>query len=166
MGDNIWSTLFYIFVMVAVLLAAYYTTKYLSGRARRIIKSRHIIVLDRMAIARDKMLMVVKVGGKSLLIGVTNQSIQSLGEVEVGEATETQDEQSAPSNTLSKFARIFSSVRNAPDELAKARREAKMNMRGQSEAENAEKDDYLERMTRAMESRKNAKSRDNEAKDE
>ena len=45
-------------------------------------KSRYICMLDRMALAKDKCLYLTEVGGKYLLIGVTNQSINTLGEID------------------------------------------------------------------------------------
>lgn len=166
MGDNIGSTLFYIIIMVAVLLAAYFTTKYLSGKARRIVKSRHIVVLDRMGIAKDKMLMLIKVGDKSMLIGVTNQSINSLGEVEVGEEAEAEDEPPNTKGTLSKFAEILSNARKAPDQLTKARREAREKRNAPPEPKDAVESDYIDQITRAIERRKNLKTHDKEGMDE
>ncbi len=166
MGDNSWSTLFYIFIMVAVLLAAYFTTKYLSGKAKHIVKSRHIVVLDRMGIAKDKMLLLVKVGDKSMLIGVTNQSINSLGEVDIDESAVAEDEPKATSGALSKFAEILSNARKAPSDLAKARREARENKNKQPEPRDAVENDYIDQITRAIERRKNLKTHDNEGTDE
>ena len=51
--DNMGSTLFYIVVMVAVLIGAYVMTKYFSKKTRRMMRSKHICVLDRMALAKD-----------------------------------------------------------------------------------------------------------------
>ena len=167
MGDNFGSSLFYILVMVAVLIAAYFTTKYLSGKARHIMKSRHIVVLDRMGIAKDKMLMVVKVGDKSLLIGVTNQNISSLGEVDVGEAPAAEEQtKSTTQGALSKFAEILSNARKAPEVLAKARREERQRKSKSSEPPDAVENDYIDQITRAIERRKNAKNHDNEEPNE
>ncbi len=168
MGDNWWSTLFYIVIMVAVLLAAYFTTKYLSGKTRRIIKSKHIIILDRMGIAKDKSLMLAKVGDKCLLIGVTNQTIQSLGEVNIEEASEIENEPTAPlgAGALSKFAQILSNVKSAPNELAKARMQAKQRKQEDTESRDAIEDDYIEQMTRAIERRKKTKGYNNGGMDE
>ncbi len=166
MGDNSWSTLFYIIIMVAVLLAAYFTTKYLSGKARRIVKSRHIVVLDRMGIAKDKMLLLVKVGDKSMLIGVTNQNINALGEVDVDESPVAEDEPKATPGALSKFAEILTNARKAPSDLAKARREAREKKAAQPEPRDAIENDYIDQITRAIERRKNLKTHDNEGTDE
>lgn len=170
MGDNWWSTLFYILIMLAVLFAAYYTTKYLSGKTRRIIKSKHIILLDRMGIAKDKSLLLAKVGDKCLLIGVTNQSIHSLGEVNIGDIDEIENEPVSQSGAgpFSKFAQILSHTKNAPNELAKARAEAKGKIKKKDDPvpRDAVEDDYIEQMTRAIERRKNPKGYHNGGMDE
>jgi len=168
MGDNFWSALFYVVIMVAVLLAAYFTTKYLSGKSRRIIKSKHIIILDRMGIAKDKSLLLAKVGDKCLLIGVTNQSVNSLGEVNIDEIAEMENESMSSSATgvFSKFAQILASVKNSPSELAKARMESRQTKRKDAQPRDAVEDDYIEQMTRAIERRKNPKSHNHEGMDE
>lgn len=168
MGDNFWSALFYVVIMVAVLLAAYFTTKYLSGKSRRIIKSKHIIILDRMGIAKDKALVLAKVGDKCLLIGVTNQSVNSLGEVNIDEIAEMENEAFGLPETgiLSKFAQILAGVKNAPNELAKARMESRKKRRQNPEPRDEVEDDYIEQMTRAIERRKNPKSHNHEGMDE
>lgn len=168
MGDNGWSMLFYVVIMVAVLLAAYFTTKYLSGKTRRIIKSKHIIVIDRMGIAKDKSLLLAKVGDKCLLIGVTNQSINSLGEVNLGDIAEAENEPVSQSGTgpFSKLTQILSNARNAPNEIAKARVEAKQKKTGDASPQNIAEDDYIEQMTRSIERRKNTKGYHNGGMDE
>jgi len=166
MGDSWWSTLFYIVIMVAVLFAAYFTTKYLSGKTRRIIKSKHIVILDRMGIAKDKSLLLAKVGDKCLLIGVTNQNIQSLGEVDIGDITEIENEPASPqgAGAFSKFAQILSHAKNAPNELAKARTRQKK--QENTEPHETVEDDYIEQITRAIERRKNPKGHHNGGMDE
>lgn len=167
MGDW-WSTLFYVLIMVAVLLAAYFTTKYLSNKTRRIIKSKHIILLDRMGIAKDKSLLLTKVGDKCMLIGVTNQNINCLGEVNIGDLSEIENEAASPTGArpLSIFAQILSNAKNAPSELVKARMEAKQKKKEASEPRDAVGDDYIEQITRAIERRKNPKGHNNGGMDE
>jgi len=167
MGESWWSALFYIVIMVAVLLAAYFTTKYLSGKTRRIVKSKHIVILDRMGIAKDKSLLLAKVGDKCLLIGVTNQTIQSLGEVNIGDINEIENEPASPqgAGALSKFAQILSNAKNAPNELAKVRT-ARQKKQENTEPRDAVEDDYIEQITRAIERRKSPKSHRNGGMDE
>lgn len=124
------------------------------------------MVLDRMGIAKDKMLLLVKVGDKSMLIGVTNQNINSLGEVDIGESPAEEDEPKTAPGTLSRFAEIFTNARKAPVELAKARREARDKRNAPPEPRDAVESDYIDQITRAIERRKNLKTHDNEGTDE
>ncbi len=167
MGDSWWSALFYVIIMIAVLLAAYFTTKYLSNKTRRIIKSKHIVILDRMGIAKDKSLLLTKVGDKCILIGVTNQNINSIGEVNIGDLSEIENEPASPPGTspFSKFAQILSNAKNAPNELAKARMGSRQKKREEAAPRDAVEEDYIEQMTRAIERRKNSKN-NNEEMDE
>ncbi len=156
--DNLGSTLIYIVVMVAVLIGAYLTTKYISKKSGRVMKSRYISVLDRMALAKDKSLYLTEVGGKYLLIGVTNQGINTLGEIDkealgdIGEASSTAGE----SSVFGKAASFFSNAKSAQTELAKARAQYKVNKK-ESTKPNAQPttQDVLEQMSRAIEQRRN-----------
>ena len=156
--DNMGSTLFYIVVMVAVLIGAYIMTKYFSKKTRRMMKSRHISVLDRMAIAKDKSLYLTEVGGKCILIGVTNQSINTLGEIDK-EALGQLDEASSGAgegSVFGKAASFFSNARTAQTDLAKARMQYKEQKKESARpATHTATEDILEQMSRAIEQRKN-----------
>ncbi len=79
--ERFWTTFFYIVVMAAVLVAAYLTTRFLAQKSRRM-SSRHIRMHDSMMIGRDKHIAVIEVAGKTLLIGITNQSINVLADID------------------------------------------------------------------------------------
>ncbi len=155
--DNMGSTLFYIVVMVAVLVGAYFMTKYFSKKTRRIMKSQYISVLDRMALAKDKSLYLTEVGGKYLLIGVTNQSINTLGEFDK-EALGDIPEPSSGAGEAGFFAKassFFSNAKNAQADLAKARMQYKEQKGGTAKPGARPTEDILEQMNRAMEERRN-----------
>jgi flagellar biosynthetic protein FliO len=157
--DNMGSTLFYVVVMVAVLVGAYVLTKYFSKKSRRMIKSRHICVLDRMALAKDKSLYLAEVGGKCLLIGVTNQNINTLGEIDK-EALDSASEASSgagEAGIFGKAASFFSGAKSAQADLAKARMMYKEQKREGAKpgSRPSDEDDILERMNRAIEQRQN-----------
>ena len=156
--DNMGSTLFYIVVMVAVLIGAYVTTKYFSKKTRRMMKSQHISVLDRMAIAKDKSLYLTEVGGKCFLIGVTNQSINTLGEIDKDALVELDEASSGKSegSVFGKAASFFSNAKNAQSDLAKARMQYKEQKKeGAKPGSRTSDEDVLEQMSRAIEERKN-----------
>ena len=76
-----------------ILIAAYYTTYYISvkasgqsrgkgkGRVRGRGRGRHISLLERFAISKDKSFCIVEIAGKVYIIGVTNQSMTLLDTV-------------------------------------------------------------------------------------
>jgi flagellar biosynthetic protein FliO len=170
--DNMGSTLFYIVVMVAVLVGAYVLTKWFSKKSRRMIKSQHICVLDRMALAKDKSLYLTEVGGKCLLIGVTNQSINTLGEIDkealgdldtsqkatfFGGSASKASSDTGESGFFGKAASFFGNAKNAQADLAKARMQYKEQKHesAQPDTRSTNEDDILERMNRAIEQRQN-----------
>ena len=159
--DNMGSTLFYVVVMVAVLIGAYVLTKWFSKKSRRMVKSRHICVLDRMALAKDKSLYLTEVGGKCLLIGVTNQNISTLGEIDKDALAESFESSKASSGAgeagfFGKATSFFSNAKNAQSEFAKARMMYKEQKSAAKPGNRpSDEDDILERMNRAIEQRQN-----------
>ena len=147
--------------MVAVLVGAYVLTKWFSKKSRNIARSRHILVLDRMALAKDKSLYLTEVGGKCLLIGITNQSITTLGEIDkeaLGEPEASTD--AGEAGFFSKAASFFSNAKNAQAEFAKARMMYKEQKKEGAKpmGRSADAEDILERMNKAIEQRKNRTS--------
>ncbi len=171
--QDIWSTLFYVIIMVGVLLAAYYTTKFISGKTNRMLKSKYIQIQDRMSIGKDKALLVAKVGDKYLLLGVTNQNINSLGEVNPEDLSDIMSENKPQSgqSAMGKFAEFLANAKNAPGNLQKARMEAKQAKQTTTPppAEYQSDNDYLDQINRAISQRKSRQKNnraDNEGMDE
>ncbi|NLT17251.1 MAG: flagellar biosynthetic protein FliO [Clostridiales bacterium] len=77
--------IFQLLIFAAVLAAAYFTARYISKRGLKSAKSRHMHVADRLMLARDKTVYLVKVGKKYYLLGATNQQISILGKPEIDE---------------------------------------------------------------------------------
>lgn len=152
--DNFWTTFFYIVVMLVIIVGAYFATKVISGKAGRL-KSRQIRMVDRMSMGRDKHIVLVEVGGKNLLIGVTNQSINVLGDID-GAALKDKGEAPAPTQNRKGFGSqlrdFLVNMKDAPNNLNKARMEARQNQNSKPASED---DDYLTRMNEAIERRKN-----------
>jgi len=149
-----WTTFLYIIVMVAVIVAAYVATKYLAGKGQRV-QSRHIRVLDRMMLARDKHIALIEVGDKNLLIGVTNQTISVLGDIDPDALISEQNtvELSAQKGLASRLRTFIIRMKDAPKDLQMARREDK-----QRRQKKADSDDYLARMDDAIQRRKSRMS--------
>jgi flagellar protein FliO/FliZ len=137
--------------MIVVIVAAYIATKYLSGKGRHM-KSRHIRILDRMIMGRDKHIVLIEVGDKKLLIGITNQTINVLGDIDTQSLKE---EPEKPAGTKQKgFASHLHDwmihFKDAPANFDKARKQAKKTYSSAA----TEQEDYLSRMDDAMQRRK------------
>ncbi|MFA5675700.1 MAG: flagellar biosynthetic protein FliO [Christensenellales bacterium] len=157
MGDNDWYTLFIILIMVAVMVGAYFTTKFLSGKAGRMIKSKHIKVIDRVALAKDKALFLTKVGGKCFFIGVTNQTINNISEIDLSELNIVSEDAADVSskNFFGRFSDFLASAKNAPENLRKAKNEYKQTKNQTAEpAKTGVDDDYADQISRAIEQRR------------
>lgn len=89
-------------IFVAILVAAYCTARYLSRRGVKSARSRHMQVEDRLTLARDKTIYLVKVGDEHYLIGTTSQQMTTLGKPELGDMPEAGQESTAFSSILDK----------------------------------------------------------------
>ncbi len=159
--NDIGSTFFIVFVLVVVLVGAYYTTKFLSGKLRQVSKSKHIHVIDRVGIAKDKALLLTKVGDRCFFIGVTNQAISSLGEINSEEIKSLAEEKADSQNktVFEKFSAFLSQAKNAPEYFKKARENAKQAQDAQQsdpEKPGVVDDDYVNKISRAIEKRRAA----------
>ena len=128
MPEGLGQTVVIIGVMVAVLLAAYYVTKFLAKKGKRLSQSKHIKVIDQIYLASDKQIALIKVGGKNILVGVTNQNISLISEINEleGFASEkTAREETRPQSRkdfISKARDFVSKAWSAPQDLRNARR--------------------------------------------
>ena len=78
MGEETWHAIVLVLIMVLVLVAAYYTTRFLAKVLRPTSKEAQIQLLDQLYLGKDKMILVVKVGDKGHVVGVTSQSMTAL----------------------------------------------------------------------------------------
>ncbi len=83
--DSTGSTLLLIFVLLLVIFAAYFTTRYLSVKGGNLMKGKYMLVKDRVVLAKDKQILLLQVGTKYIVVGVTSQAVNHLGTIEDGE---------------------------------------------------------------------------------
>jgi flagellar protein FliO/FliZ len=83
-GPSTFTTISYIFSLLVtfaiVVGLAYFTSKFLSRKWSPAIHGRNLIVHDTISLGVNKLLYLVEVGGKVLLIGVTDHNITHLQE--------------------------------------------------------------------------------------
>lgn len=84
--DGIGTILAALAALAIVLLLAYVALKWMGQKLPTQNASRHIKVLDRMVLGREKYLMLVRVAEKTVLVGVSTNSVEKICEIEDPEA--------------------------------------------------------------------------------
>ncbi|WP_129722499.1 flagellar biosynthetic protein FliO [Xylanivirga thermophila] len=67
---------------VAIIFAAYFTTRLIGMKGRQLNHSKFMKVVDRIMVGNDKWVCIIQVGGLYYLIGVTNHNIDFLGQID------------------------------------------------------------------------------------
>jgi flagellar biosynthetic protein FliO len=84
-GTGIWSILFALLVLAGVLFLAYHSAKWLGKRAGGGRGRGNIEILDHQYVGQDKCLMIVRVGKRAMLLGVTSGQISKISEIDESE---------------------------------------------------------------------------------
>jgi len=74
-----------LFVTVIVIAAAYYATYWVASRSKRKLGGKHIRVVERFAISRDKELCLVEFNDKVYFIAITNNAIEAIDKIEASD---------------------------------------------------------------------------------
>ncbi|MGB9779308.1 flagellar biosynthetic protein FliO [Caldanaerobacter sp.] len=74
--------IWYLVAFFLVIGAAFYITRFIGQASVKFSQSHNIELLDFASLGRDKGLFIVRVGGRVILIGVTNNSITYLLDLE------------------------------------------------------------------------------------
>lgn len=79
-----------LFLIILIFVAAYWVTRILAkkNRFKQVSSSGKIKILESASVGPDRMLIVVKTAGKTMLLGVTSQQVTLLREFEEGEFPE------------------------------------------------------------------------------
>lgn len=140
--DDLGSTFFLLFVMIAVIAAAYFVTKFISKKSMKLVKNRYINVCDRMNVSKDKQVVLIEVGGTYFLIGCSNNSMDTISTFE-GEAFSDLENQKKAASGKGVFKGVVDFVSNAK----KAQTEL-YNQRMQNKQKPKLQDDVLEKIIR------------------
>lgn len=87
MDEMTGSTLLLIALLLLVFVGAHYATKYLSSRAKSSMRGGYMRIKDSMLVGRDKQLILLEVGSKVYLLGISGQSVGLVGTLEKDELT-------------------------------------------------------------------------------
>lgn len=117
--DSTGSTLLLIFVLLLVIFAAYFTTRYLSVKGGNLMKSKYMLVKDRVVLAKDKQIVLLQVGTKHIVVGITPQAMQQLGTVEEGELQPVAQEPPQTDGSVQSFKEVLAKIYKKDGNLPK-----------------------------------------------
>lgn len=81
-GDNIWQLIGLVFILIFILAAAYFTTKFIGNIKLSQLKNSNFKVIDTYRISANKLMQIVKVGNKYLVIGIGKDNVNYITELE------------------------------------------------------------------------------------
>lgn len=92
--DSVWPSLLWMLICVAVITgAAYWATRRLAGRGVSFGRGGQMELLEQLALGREQRLVMVRIGGRYFLLGVTAGEISALAEFTAEEAALWQRDQ-------------------------------------------------------------------------
>ena len=157
MGDGIGSSILMIVLLLLVMLGAYFTTKFLSVKTKRLTKGKFLDIKDRLYVGRDKNILLVEAGDQYFLVGVTNQTITLIGTLKKEELSSIEQEPAETSagfkGVFGKFSGFMKNAGNAQEELRKARLAEKIK-REASAPKSREEQDEIDKILNAINQRK------------
>jgi flagellar biogenesis protein FliO len=104
--EQILHTFGVIAVMVLVIFAAYFLTKYVAAKANGVGgKTRHFRLIDRFSVSKDKMFVLISVGQSAYLIGITNQNMTVIDQKELSQFSAENEKTTRPASA---FPNLFS----------------------------------------------------------
>lgn len=111
-AGRVFTVLFTIILFVIILYLAYLTTRYIGKKYSAFggVNGKNIKVIDRMAVSQDKLLMIVKAGGKTMLIGVSKDHMEFLSELDESQLTASEDGASEEAPLTPDFVSAFKTV--------------------------------------------------------
>lgn len=80
--NSAYGVLYFLFMLAVVLAAAYYVTRYLSGKGLKKGKNKNLKVVETLPLGFDKSLLLVKAGEQYLLLGSTQKNISFISVID------------------------------------------------------------------------------------
>ena len=101
-GSSVIYTVIFILFFFGV---AFFINKYLPSRQRFLAKGKYIGVLDRVVLGKEKEIVLIELGEKISMLGVTGESINLICEVHTDELIEKENTEG---KAVSLFINVFS----------------------------------------------------------
>jgi len=144
-GGGIFEILFLLLVFVCILFLAYVVTRFFASRSVGRMKSRHIEIVDTLAIGADAQIMVIKAGDEYFLASKSQKQLSIFSKLEL-----TPDDVREAAAQTGGFAGGFRSILEGKLGLAQPRRQTRPDadfrgnigrIKGFSEEPGADRDD-------------------------
>jgi flagellar protein FliO/FliZ len=81
-SNNFWQLIGLVFLLIVILIATYYTSRFIGGLKLGQLKNSNFNVIDTYRISPNKMLQIVKVGNKYVVIAIGKDTINLITELE------------------------------------------------------------------------------------
>ena len=98
----------FIFVVVLILILAYFSTRYIGKGIGHYQNSRYMRIIDRIFIGQDKAILIIKIGERYCLFATSQSGIQLLMEFSKEEIDTTFSNTDITFNKIPNFTEIFS----------------------------------------------------------
>lgn len=95
-GGGIFGAVVMLLIMLAVIVGAYFVTRWIAAGALRMQKGSRMRVVDRLPLGKDKSVVVVEIGGALYALGVANSAVTLLCELPEG----AYDERNTPASPI------------------------------------------------------------------
>ena len=84
-GENLLQLIGLVFVLVIILAAAYFTTRFVGNYKNSQLKNSNFKVIDSYRISPNKVMQIVKIGNKFIVIAVCKDNVNYITELEENE---------------------------------------------------------------------------------
>lgn len=103
-----WEYLKATFLIILIIAASYYVTKYVATKAAGTRgKSRDIRIKSSVTLGRDRQLIIAEIGEKAYLLGVTPQHVELVDKLELSELENEKEKEEPPAPPTANFKREF-----------------------------------------------------------
>ena len=107
-GDSFIQMLGLVILLIVILIAAYYTTKFIGGMKQGQLKHSNFRVIDSYRIGPNKVIEIVKIANKYVVIAIGKDSINYITELDEAEVLI----KSEPGKELQSFTQTLDKLRN------------------------------------------------------
>jgi len=102
---NLGQTVGFFAGMIAIIFAAYYVTYFIGkkaqGQSLGRLRNKHINLIDRFAVSKDKSFCLIEIAGKVYIVGITNHTMTLLDTLDAAAFSEAAAMQNTEQNAMS-----------------------------------------------------------------